>query len=99
MPIYEFACPKCRVIYNFLSQRVNPGRLPACPKCGNRNGAADEQLCHAARRKEPALQATPMMVVRDQLRILMIHVSCAPCLRWKKTWGIWMRTIPGTWPT
>ena len=36
MPIYEFACPKCRVIFNFLSKRVNPGHLPACPKCGNR---------------------------------------------------------------
>ena len=36
MPIYEFACPKCRVIFNFLSKRVNPGRLPACPKCGNK---------------------------------------------------------------
>jgi putative FmdB family regulatory protein len=36
MPIYEFACPKCRKIFNFLSKRVNPGRLPACPKCGNK---------------------------------------------------------------
>jgi putative FmdB family regulatory protein len=36
MPIYEFACPKCRVIFNFLSKRVNPERLPVCPKCGNK---------------------------------------------------------------
>ena len=36
MPIYEFACPKCRVIFNFLSKRVNPERQPSCPKCGNR---------------------------------------------------------------
>ena len=36
MPIYEFACPKCRKIYSFLSQRVNPDRLPVCPKCGNK---------------------------------------------------------------
>ena len=35
MPIYEFACPKCRVVFNFLSKRMNPDRLPACPKCGN----------------------------------------------------------------
>jgi putative FmdB family regulatory protein len=34
MPIYEFACPKCRKIYSFLSKRVNPDRLPVCPKCG-----------------------------------------------------------------
>jgi putative FmdB family regulatory protein len=36
MPIYEFACPKCRRIFSFLSKRVKPGRLPACPKCGNK---------------------------------------------------------------
>jgi putative FmdB family regulatory protein len=36
MPIYEFACPKCRVIFNFLSKRINPDRLPTCPKCGNK---------------------------------------------------------------
>src|SRR5688500_10984179 len=36
MPIYEFACPQCRVIYNFLSKRVNPDRSPVCPKCGNK---------------------------------------------------------------
>jgi putative FmdB family regulatory protein len=36
MPIYEFACPKCRKIFSFLSKRVNPGHLPVCPKCGNK---------------------------------------------------------------
>lgn len=34
MPIYEFACPKCRRIYSFLSKRIQQDRLPACPKCG-----------------------------------------------------------------
>ena len=36
MPIYEFACPKCRRFFSFLSKRVNPGRAPVCPKCGNK---------------------------------------------------------------
>jgi putative FmdB family regulatory protein len=36
MPIYEFACPKCRKIYSFLSKRLNPERRPVCPKCGNK---------------------------------------------------------------
>jgi putative FmdB family regulatory protein len=36
MPIYEFACPKCRKIFSFLSKRINPDRLPECPKCGNK---------------------------------------------------------------
>ena len=39
MPIYEFACPKCRKIFSFLSKRMNPDRLPACPKCGNKKMA------------------------------------------------------------
>ncbi len=36
MPIYEFSCPKCRIIFSFLSKRMNPDRLPVCPKCGNK---------------------------------------------------------------
>jgi putative FmdB family regulatory protein len=36
MPIYEFACSKCRRIYSFLSKRMKPDRTPACPKCGNK---------------------------------------------------------------
>jgi putative FmdB family regulatory protein len=36
MPIYEFACPKCRRVFSFLSRRMNPDRLPVCPKCGNK---------------------------------------------------------------
>lgn len=37
MPIYEFACPKCRRIYSFLSKRINPSHSPTCPKCGRKN--------------------------------------------------------------
>ncbi len=37
MPIYEYACPKCRRIFSFLSPRVNPDRTPVCPKCGGKN--------------------------------------------------------------
>jgi putative FmdB family regulatory protein len=36
MPIYEFACPRCRRIFSFLSKRLNPGRPPVCPKCGSK---------------------------------------------------------------
>lgn len=36
MPIYEFACPKCRVIFNFFYKKPEPERLPKCPRCGNR---------------------------------------------------------------
>jgi putative FmdB family regulatory protein len=36
MPIYEFACTRCRKIFNFLSRRVNPSHTPNCPTCGNK---------------------------------------------------------------
>src|SRR5215470_3073272 len=36
MPIYEYACQKCWVIFNFLSKRIDPERLPVCPRCGNK---------------------------------------------------------------
>ncbi len=36
MPIYEFACPKCRRIFSFLSRRIQPDHVPTCPKCGHR---------------------------------------------------------------
>jgi putative FmdB family regulatory protein len=55
MPIYEYACPKCRVIFSFLSKRINPDRLPVCPKCGNKKMA--KQLSRFAMSKglkEPA---------------------------------------------
>ena len=37
MPIYEFACPKCRRIYSFLSKLINPSHSPSCPKCGRKD--------------------------------------------------------------
>ena len=58
MPIYEFACPKCRVIFNFLSKRINPDRLPTCPKCGNKKMAKQMSAFAMPRGlKEPAASA------------------------------------------
>jgi len=55
MPIYEYACPNCRVIFNFLSKRLKPDRLPACPECGNRKMAKQVSRFALSRRlKEPA---------------------------------------------
>jgi putative FmdB family regulatory protein len=33
MPIYEFYCPDCHVIFSFFSRTVNTDKIPACPKC------------------------------------------------------------------
>ena len=36
MPIYEFYCDTCNVIFNFFSPRVNTGKRPDCPRCGKK---------------------------------------------------------------
>lgn len=33
MPIYEFYCDQCNVIFNFFSSRVNTTKVPDCPRC------------------------------------------------------------------
>jgi putative FmdB family regulatory protein len=37
MPVYEFYCADCHIIFNFFSRRVNTERHPDCPKCGRRH--------------------------------------------------------------
>ncbi len=37
MPIYEFYCDQCNVIFNFFSSRVNTSTIPDCPKCGKKD--------------------------------------------------------------
>ena len=36
MPIYEFYCDQCNVIFNFFSSRVNTSKIPDCPRCGKK---------------------------------------------------------------
>jgi putative FmdB family regulatory protein len=33
MPIYEFYCKKCHMIFNFFSASVNTEKRPFCPRC------------------------------------------------------------------
>ena len=55
MPIYEFACPKCRKIFSFLSKRVQPGHPPVCPKCGSKKLSKQVSRFAMSRNlKEPA---------------------------------------------
>ncbi|MEI8043508.1 MAG: zinc ribbon domain-containing protein [Verrucomicrobiota bacterium] len=75
MPIYEYACPKCRVIFNFLSKRITPDRLPACPKCGNKKMSKQMSRFAMSRNlKEPAAKpevggAEPPMPDMDDPRV------------------------------
>jgi putative FmdB family regulatory protein len=34
MPIYEFYCERCHMIFNFYSRRINTDKEPLCPRCG-----------------------------------------------------------------
>lgn len=36
MPIYEFYCEDCHIIFNFFSRSVNTTKKPKCPKCKER---------------------------------------------------------------
>jgi putative FmdB family regulatory protein len=34
MPIYEFFCADCNMVFHFLSRRPNSDKRPDCPRCG-----------------------------------------------------------------
>lgn len=34
MPVYEFYCSDCHMIFNFFSRRINTDKQPGCPRCG-----------------------------------------------------------------
>ncbi|MCS7237070.1 MAG: hypothetical protein NZ899_02220 [Thermoguttaceae bacterium] len=36
MPIYEFYCSRCHMIFNFFARRFNTTKRPDCPKCGKK---------------------------------------------------------------
>jgi len=36
MPIYEYACHHCRMVYQFFSKTMAAERAPVCPKCGRK---------------------------------------------------------------
>lgn len=36
MPIYEFFCQDCNVIFNFFSKTINTSTYPVCPRCEKR---------------------------------------------------------------
>jgi putative FmdB family regulatory protein len=59
MPIYEFYCPHCHRVYNFLSRAVNTSGAPACPRCGRPELVRRASLfaISKGRKEEPAADA------------------------------------------
>lgn len=33
MPIYEFYCRDCHVVFNFFARSINTTKIPGCPRC------------------------------------------------------------------
>jgi putative FmdB family regulatory protein len=61
MPIYEFYCPHCHRVFNFLSRTVNTDKVPPCPRC-QRTDLARRVSAFAiskGRKEEPASPAGP----------------------------------------
>ena len=53
MPIYEFYCPSCHTVFNFLSKRINTEGTPACPKCGKAISRKPSTFAVSRNRPEP----------------------------------------------
>ena len=61
MPIYEFYCPHCHRVFNFLSRAVNTDKTPDCPQC-DRPGLTRRASAFAiskGRTEEPKPEAPP----------------------------------------
>ena len=60
MPIYEFYCPHCHRVFNFLSRTVTTSRTPACPRCRQPELARRASAFAISKgRKEPAKAEAP----------------------------------------
>jgi putative FmdB family regulatory protein len=63
MPIYEFYCPPCHTIFQFLAKRINTSATPPCPHCAQplgRQVSAFAALRHGAQEAEGAEGEPPM---------------------------------------
>ncbi len=61
MPVYEFYCPDCHRIFNFLSRTVNTEKQPDCPRCGRPRIERQVSLfaISKGRKEEPAGDSMP----------------------------------------
>lgn len=57
MPLYEFYCAPCHMIFTFRSARVDTSTVPACPKCGNRLKREVSSFTHIVRGASKAVES------------------------------------------
>lgn len=49
MPLYEFYCQPCHMMFTFRSQRVDTVTLPTCPQCGSALKREVSPFAHSVR--------------------------------------------------
>ena len=52
MPIYEFYCDKCHMIFNFFTGSANIKKKPNCPKCNKKELERKMSIFSVSRKKD-----------------------------------------------
>jgi putative FmdB family regulatory protein len=60
MPIYEFYCARCHMIFNFFSKSVNTERRPDCPRCHHPELERYLSVFASPRKRDEGQEGTPM---------------------------------------
>ncbi len=69
MPIYEFYCEACHMVFNFYSGSVNTDRRPNCPKCGTTDMHRRVSLFSALKHRESDGGEDPDLPDMDEGRL------------------------------
>lgn len=67
MPIYEFYCDSCNVLFNFFSSRIDTVTRPDCPKCGQKELA--RQVSKFATLRSSADEGEEMLAGLDESKM------------------------------
>ncbi|MFW8601050.1 zinc ribbon domain-containing protein [Desulfobacterota bacterium M19] len=70
MPIYEFFCADCNIIFNFFSARVNNSKTPPCPKCSRALCRQMSTFATIGRAREPDEAGLPDIDENQMERVL-----------------------------
>jgi putative FmdB family regulatory protein len=68
MPIYEFYCGRCHMIFNFFSRTVNTDKVPTCPRC--RKTKLDRRMSLFSRRRGAAEEDDSGMPEMDESKMM-----------------------------
>ena len=70
MPIYEFYCDDCAILFNFFSSRINTSKIPDCPKCKKALTRQISTFSTLGRAREPAEGGMPDFNEGDLDRVM-----------------------------